>query len=331
MLSLHLRLASASRHSLRVFTKSAAPIAGHQGNRGFASAAVPDLKHEDMFFKTNDNVQLRYTDSGGSGAPLVFLHGWTANGRYFDKNVEFLSKNGLRVVTMDYRGMGESEHCKHGARVARIATDVKCLVDHLSLENAVFCGTSMGYTVISYYYELFGTYGLTGAVFVDQTAAQYIKPGWELGSLGLCTREMCADLQGQLRYNKDELARGIASGGFGKKPPTEEEYAWFKKQYLKCDLEFCGRLMEDHANLDFRDLIPTMRLPILNLIGGSSKCHQIAGMTYIGDHAPNAKNVIYEDFGHFLYWEDPERFNQDVLRFVQYVDDPDSNPPMKDF
>jgi len=274
-----------------------------------------------MNLVTDDGVKLRYTDTMGDGYPLVLLHGWTANGRWFDRNVPYLSSKGLRVVTMDYRGMGDSEHCKHGARVARLSKDVKCLVDKLELENAVFCGTSMGFTVISLYYELFGKHRLKGAAFVDQTAAQYIKPGWELGSLGLCTREMVADMKASLANTPDDVARGVAFSGFGIEPPSEEEYEWFGNEFRKCDLEFCGRLMEDHANLDLRDLIPTMKLPILNFIGGSTKCHQIKGMEYIGDHAPNAKNVYYDAFGHWLYWENSHRFNEDILRFVNYVNE----------
>eukprot|EP00466_Bigelowiella_natans_P011072 jgi/Bigna1/83168/fgenesh1_pg.103_\ len=299
-------------------------------SRHFGSC-VPQIIHNDLRLTTDDGVSLRYTDTGGDGNPLVLLHGWTANGRWFDKNVESLAENGgLRVITMDYRGMGDSEHCGHGARVARISKDVKNLVDYLDLEDAVFCGTSMGFTVISLYYELFQKHRLCAAAFVDQTAAQYIKPGWGLGSLGGCTREMVADLQAQLKYDPDGCGRAVAAGGFGLEPPSEEEYTWFLNQFKKCDLEFCGRLMEDHANLDLRDLVPKMDLPILNMIGGSTKCHNIQGMEYIGENAPNAKNIYYDNYGHWLYWEDAERFNKDILEFVLKVNE-DSKYSMKDF
>jgi len=31
---------------------------------------------------------------------------------------------------------------------------------------------------------------------------------------------------------------------------------------------------------------------------------------------PNGRNVEFEGFGHFLYWEDPERFNKELATFV---------------
>jgi pimeloyl-ACP methyl ester carboxylesterase len=94
---------------------------------------------------TDDGVRLRYTDRGsfnaGAGC-VVFLHGWAANGRWFDRNRE-LSKE-IRMITLDYRGMGESEHPGHGFRVSRLAADVRCLLLKLSIERAVLCGTSLG-------------------------------------------------------------------------------------------------------------------------------------------------------------------------------------------
>eukprot|EP00467_Chlorarachnion_reptans_P025703 CAMPEP_0114530316 /NCGR_PEP_ID=MMETSP0109-20121206/25372_1 /TAXON_ID=29199 /ORGANISM="Chlorarachnion reptans, Strain CCCM449" /LENGTH=334 /DNA_ID=CAMNT_0001712915 /DNA_START=182 /DNA_END=1186 /DNA_ORIENTATION=- len=307
----------------RLFSSSPSP----------SSSPVPCVNHNDQFFRTNDGVQLRFTDSGGDGPPLVLLHGWTANGRWFDKNTPFLSENGLRVVTLDYRGMGDSEKPGHGTRVSRISKDVKELLDYLALQKATLIGTSMGFTVISLYYEMFQKHRLAGVGFVDQTAAQFMKPGWEYGSPGNCAREMVIDLQAELKYNPSNFARAVATGGFGVTPPTEEEYKWFSREFMKCDLEFCGRLMEDHANLDMRDLIPHMKLPVLNFLGGSTKCHNFDGMAYIGEHAPNALNVTYDSFGHWLYWEDADRFNKHVLEFVNYVHkydgDDELGPPME--
>ena len=61
---------------------------------------------------------------------------------------------------------------------------------------------------------------------------------------------------------------------------------------------------------------PYAQVPALNFIGGATQCHHKEGIRFIGDAMPNGRNVEFEGFGHFLYWEDPERFNKELATFV---------------
>ncbi|KAG8471258.1 hypothetical protein KFE25_009679 [Diacronema lutheri] len=270
------------------------------------------------FLETDDGVQLRYTDRGkmnaGAGT-VVFLHGWGANGRWFDRNVALARE--VRMVTLDYRGMGESAHPGHGFRVSRLAADVRCLLAELNIERAVLCGTSLGFTVIMSYLELFGYERIDGVAFVDQSACMASKPGWSTGAPELSNAAQVAELCAQLELNFESLADGIVTAGFGASPPTDQARAFFREQILKCDPRHLAALMVDHANLDFRDLLPHVRCPVLNFIGGSTKCHHIRGIEYIGEHVPRGRNVTFESAGHWLYYEEPARFNAELLDFIQ--------------
>lgn len=56
---------------------------------------------ESDFFTTDDGVKLWYTDRSASNAAVgtvVFLHGWAANSRWFDRNLPLAKE--LRVVTL---------------------------------------------------------------------------------------------------------------------------------------------------------------------------------------------------------------------------------------
>jgi pimeloyl-ACP methyl ester carboxylesterase len=92
-----------------------------------------------------DGAALTYDDEGprdGGGAPLVFVHGWTANRHRWDHQVAHFSTT-RRVVRLDLRGHGESG----GAGVKTIdelAADVLALLDHLKIERCVLVGHSMG-------------------------------------------------------------------------------------------------------------------------------------------------------------------------------------------
>ncbi len=94
-------------------------------------------------FKTSDNLSLHYTDQG-TGHPLLCLPGLTRCGRDFD----FFAPHArdLRLITLDYRGRGQSDYDPSYANynVVRESCDVIELLDHLGLERVSILGTSRG-------------------------------------------------------------------------------------------------------------------------------------------------------------------------------------------
>lgn len=92
-----------------------------------------------------DGATLTYDDEGprdGVGAPLVFVHGWTADRHRWDHQVEHFS-TGRRVIRLDLRGHGESGGA--GSRtIEDLARDVLALLDHLEVDRCVLVGHSMG-------------------------------------------------------------------------------------------------------------------------------------------------------------------------------------------
>jgi pimeloyl-ACP methyl ester carboxylesterase len=69
----------------------------------------------------------------------------------FKRNVEGLSAN-FHVIILDLRGHGQSEKPRAGYHVARLALDLKNLIEHLRLpEGQVSAiGTSLGAAILWY-------------------------------------------------------------------------------------------------------------------------------------------------------------------------------------
>ena len=51
-------------------------------------------------------VHLWFTDSGGSGEPVVFIHAATGSSRVWEYQRPVFEKRGYRVITYDRRGFG---------------------------------------------------------------------------------------------------------------------------------------------------------------------------------------------------------------------------------
>ncbi|HEV2896065.1 MAG TPA: alpha/beta fold hydrolase, partial [Actinomycetota bacterium] len=81
-----------------------------------------------------DGVRLHARDWGGSGQPLVLLHGLASNARIWDGVAPRLTGAGLRVVAIDQRGHGASEQPGSGYDFASVGRDLSSALAALGIE-----------------------------------------------------------------------------------------------------------------------------------------------------------------------------------------------------
>ncbi|MGI6152672.1 MAG: alpha/beta fold hydrolase [Christensenellaceae bacterium] len=265
------------------------------------------------FFKANDNTEIHY-EIEGSGPPLLMLHGWAGTMNFFKHNVPKLAEQ-FTVIRMDYRGHGQSENVTHGHRVARYAMDVKNLLDYLDIDGVTALGWSMGSSVLFNYFELFGSARLKGLVIADQSPAQYTGPDWKWGQNGCYDAEMFARMATELELAPRKNAEGLPHAAMLREP-TEEEVKYIADEITNCPPKVRIDIMRDHTNLDWRDILPHITLPSLVLVSRQSTIFDWQGCAYVGEQIPGAKTVFFEESGHMIYWEEPDKFNQVVADFV---------------
>lgn len=94
-------------------------------------------------FTTSDGLSLHYTDTG-DGPPILCLAGLTRNSADFSFMAPHLS--GYRLICMDYRGRGQSDHAPDFMtyNILREGQDAIELLDHLGLDRVTLIGTSRG-------------------------------------------------------------------------------------------------------------------------------------------------------------------------------------------
>lgn len=117
-------------------------------------------------FTTSDGLSLYFDDTGGSGPVVLCLSGLTRNATDFDYIRPHL-KN-ARVISMDYRGRGQSEWAEDFAtyNLVREAQDALELLDHLSIDKTAILGTSRGGLIALTLTEM-APERLTGVCFND--------------------------------------------------------------------------------------------------------------------------------------------------------------------
>ena len=81
--------------------------------------------------------------SGDFGNPLLYLHGSGCDSEDWCETIRALPP-GLHIVTMDFRGHGESDDPEDAFTLGDLADDVLLMVEHLNSNGAILIGHSLG-------------------------------------------------------------------------------------------------------------------------------------------------------------------------------------------
>jgi pimeloyl-ACP methyl ester carboxylesterase len=108
---------------------------------------MSDGRYNDGYFTVSDGLRLHYRDYPGSSErpPLLCLPGLTRNTRDYASFAERYSPR-RRVLALEFRGRAQSEYDPQPERYNPLtyAGDTLQLLDHLSIPQAIFVGTSLG-------------------------------------------------------------------------------------------------------------------------------------------------------------------------------------------
>ena len=112
-----------------------------------------------------NGVDLRYWMWGGTGRPLVLLHGLASTHRIWDLVAPLLAQD-FSVVALDQRGHGESAKPDSGYDFGTVAADLNGLFGELKIESPILVGHSWGANVALEYAATYQA-ALSGLCLID--------------------------------------------------------------------------------------------------------------------------------------------------------------------
>ncbi len=284
-------------------------------------------------FTTSDGVKLNYWETG-TGMLLVFVPGWSANGAQYI-NVMYLLRQHYHVYVLDPRNQGLSQRVDYGTRIARMATDLKEFADHLGLQNAAYCGHSMGSSVLWSFIDIYGTKRIHKAVFVDEPISITARPDWS---------EQEKRDYGSMVSNPDQLVQMMSqfltpvSGSFnkagtprfsfaGQSTPAFENSEGFANEVVKNDPVYLLKVLYDHAANDWRDVI-AHKIDVPTAIFSGDLSPNLPSQRWEHAHIPGSILYVYsnEDGGdHLLMFRNPLKFTHDLQSFLETGADVNTN------
>ena len=272
----------------------------------------PSLTRSEMVLGRRVNV----IDTGGSGPPLLFLHGLGGLWQNWLLNIPaFMDR--FRVVAPDLPGFGGSEMPSGRISIQGFARVIDALCDRLEIESPVVVGNSMG-----------GFIGAELALAFPTRVRKLVL----ISAAGISAENMWSEpvmAVGRL------MAVGAARTGVRQLPVVNRPR--LRRAALQLVIRYPEKLSVPLASelvvgagaqgfvggLDavlgysFRDRLPEIEVPTLIVWGRNDILIPVEDAyefeRLIGS---NARLVVFDDTGHLAMLERPSRFNALLLGFI---------------
>jgi pimeloyl-ACP methyl ester carboxylesterase len=254
---------------------------------------------------------------GGTGDPLVLVHGFGQNWYMWNRLLPELSKH-FTVIAPDLRGVGESDKPGSGYDKKTMASDIHELVKKLGYNNINLVGHDIGLMVAYAYAASFPTevkkVALLDALLpgIEPIWGQYSTQAWWFGFFARPIAGKLVDDQAGLF-----LTDFWPIVGFVKDPFTKEETAEFIRAYstpgaTTGSFAWFGAFPQDAKdNLEFMKHKLTM--PLLAM--GSD---HLAG-SFLANHSKVVATDVHETIitgsGHWIVQEQTEQVQKGLLDF----------------
>jgi non-heme chloroperoxidase len=253
-------------------------------------------------------VKLEYIEQGNKdGIPVILLHGFPDSWRSYEQVINYLPKT-FHVFAISQRGFGNSDHPSKSYYPKDFAGDVAAFMKSLNLPPAIIVGHSMGgvitqQLVVSYPYLVRG-FVLEGAFvsFADKKEMADFK-------------YVVDQLQDPL---DTALAREFQQSTLAK-PISEEYFNILLNESMKAEANVWKGVWEGLMTANFRAALPQVKKPALIIWGEKDVMAPRADQEFFTSAIKGSKFIEYKATGHSVHWEEPKRFAEDVVKFIESI------------
>ncbi len=267
---------------------------------------------------SSNGIELNHEDTGGTGPPVVLIHGWPLSGASWSEQVPALTAAGHRVITYDRRGFGGSEKPPFGYDYDTLAADLDGLLTGLDLTGVTLVGFSMGGGEVARYLGTYGAERVAGAVFAAAVPPYLLAvDGNPDGGL---PEEDAEGMKAGARDDRDGFLDGFTTTFFtagGEVKVSEEQRKQAIALAAQAGDEALLACIDSFARTDFRGDLDTITVPTLVIHGDSDAIvpFEVSGKR-TGETVPGARTVAIEGGPHGLNVSHAAEFNQALLDFL---------------
>ena len=247
------------------------------------------------------------------GAAIVFVHGWSQCDRCWDRQLEGQLAASFRLVAFDIRGHGMSDKPPDPACYADgqlWADDLAAVISDGGLERPVVVAWSYGGFIVADYVREHGDGALGGivlaggALHLKPTTFEDLGPGLLENAQAMCLPDLGANIAATRRFLRactvNPLDRDL----------WESTLCW----NMVVPAEIRGALIAREIDAD--DVLAGLSVPVLVIHGLEDSIVLPSMARHVVERCPTAVASWYDGIGHMPFAEAQERFDQELLTFV---------------
>ena len=259
-----------------------------------------------------DGVKVAVQEYGNpKGLEIVLVHGLDGSHLDWVKQTASPLLTQYRLITYDLRGHGFSEKPSDASYYAdgkRWGDELNAVIQAKQLKRPVLVGWSLGGPVLTNYLGTYGDTQIAGIVYVDGIIE--LKPELLTVHPATATALTSPDLATYL-----EGTQQFVRQCFYRQPSPAD----FDLLYAGASQASPNMVRQAFAGLSIpaATALPKVTVPALYIYGAKDDLVDPRMVTRAKQLLPHLKVLIYPETGHASFFEQPERFNQDLDRFVQ--------------
>ncbi len=256
-----------------------------------------------------NGITINYTDTGGDGTPVLFVHAFPLHSGQWDGQVEVFGDR-YRLITPDLRGFGSSSapEDRSAYSMDSFADDLKGLLDELGVERVILAGLSMGGYIAFAFLRKYRS-AVAGLVLAD-TRAEADPPA------GI---EKRTNQQNQVESEgTDGLIEGLTGALLSDhtkstKPDVVERV---KSLMQNPAAGFIGALEAMKQRPDSTGELASIDVPTLVVVGEDDAVTPPDAAETITNAVADSKLITIPGAGHLSNLEDEQTFNEALAEFL---------------
>lgn len=291
---------------------------------------IPELKaFEDLSYRTDvkkitlDNaIELAYTDEGEGKETIIFVHGLGSYIPAWNKVIPELSKT-YRCIAIDLPGYGKSSKAPHSGMMSFYADVINDFAEAMKIEKFSFAGHSMG-GQIAMVYGLKWPEKINQLILVDPAGFEPFTHGQKEWFERIMTPSL-------VRLTTFEAIESNLASNFYN-VPKDAEFMITDRMAMRKTSDFNGycyavsKSVAGMVNEPVIDKLQDIKSPTLIFFGENDnlipnrylnpgRTIDIAQSGH--EKIPNSKLVMVPKCGHFMMFEKPDVFIEEVQKFVK--------------
>ena len=256
-------------------------------------------------------IEIAYSDTGGSGLPVLMLHAWPLRSEMWAAQVNALAGR-FRFIAVDFRGFGSSSAPDDPGvySMETLAADAEAALDAAGVESAAVCGLSMGGYVT---FELLrrNPERVAGIVLAD-TRAGADAP--ERVAQRTAQQQQIAE-EGTERLVEDLVGGALLSETTRSRKPDVVEHVRALADSPAAG--YVGGLEALKTRPDSTAQLTAIAVPTLVVVGEQDALAPPEIARSLHEHIGGSEMVVVPEAGHLSNLESPDVFTGALARFLR--------------